>query len=144
MSNMLCKSWRALETTKRGDIITQELFTFYRHAINLTPSLVIQCDTVPLKIWHPPPNHTPRCAFAYPLLLKYLFLWLLSVSLAGVSFSSRPLKVGGAPGLEFTCFSWDIHSSWRCHWGLILWKPSHANDGKVYVPALTAPQNPYT
>lgn len=76
-------------------------------------------------------------------LLKYLPLWLLSVSSAGVS-SFRPLKVKGAPGLKSSLFSWDRHAPWREPWGSSLGKPSHANDCEVYIPALTAPQNPYT
>lgn len=162
---MLCKSWRALETTERGDIITQELFTFYCRSINLTPFLMIQCDTAPLKIWlpHPAPHGAwdsiPSvqswtlhalviCCSLFvivrlPVLLKYLPLWLLSVSSAGVS-SFRPLKVKGAPGLKSSLFSWDIHAPWREPWGSSLGKPSHANDCEVYIPALTAPQNPYT
>ena len=84
-----------------------------------------------------------HCPFACPLLSKYLPLWLLSVSSAGVS-SFRPLKVKGAPGLKSSLFSWDIHTPWREPWGSSLRKPSHANDCEVYIPALTAPQNPYT
>lgn len=78
-----------------------------------------------------------------PLLSKYLFLWWLSASYAGVLLYSRLLRVGGTrPGI-CTPFL-------RCTLSMeISLRPKAlnypiTNERPVYISALTSPQNPDT
>lgn len=113
---MLCKSWRALETTEWGDIITQELLTIYPCCTDLPPPLMMQCVTVPHKrptlygeAWDSMPSIQSWTLLLWSAALSLSssicplsFFWNTSFSdcYAGVLLYSRLLKVGGTrPGI---------------------------------------------
>lgn len=141
---MLCKSWRALETTECGDIITQEPLIIYHCRTGLLPPLRMRCDAAVFK--DPLPMERPGTIF--PSIRSWtLLLWFVALSLSSsicplpffrnTSFSDGsqlpmlessfiPDFYGlGAPGLESAPLSWDAHSLWRYHWGPRLWTLSH-------------------
>lgn len=154
MSNTLCKSWRALETTERGDIIAQELYlqpgSFPSDAVLTQPflksepsawdpglhpfRLVLDSCELLLSLCH--------CPCDYPFLLKHLLFWLLSISFAGSSFSSREGRRGSRLIL-WTLFLRPAHFTeiWARPKARL---PFHANGCEVYIPAPTAPQHPNT
>lgn len=83
-----------------------------------------------------------HCPCDYPFLLKHLLFWLLSVSFAGSSFSSREGRRGSRLIL-WTLFLRPAHFTeiWARPKARL---PFHANGCEVYIPAPTAPQHPNT
>lgn len=83
-----------------------------------------------------------HCPCDYPFLLKHLLFWLLSVSFAGSSFSSREGRRGSRLIL-WTLFlrPADFTEIWARPKARL---PFHANGCEVYIPAPTAPQHPNT
>lgn len=129
MSNTLCKSWRALETTERGDIIAQELYlqpgSFPSDAVLTQPFLKSEPSAWDLGL-HPfrlvlDYALVSCCSLSVTVHVTIPFFWNIFFSdycqFPLLEVPSLPEKVGGDPGLYCEHFSWDLHTSRRYEQG---------------------------